>query len=500
MTTTMINDMTGMYGAMMNTGKQSGNKEGDNTFAELMKTANESLDVTKELTPAEKTTDSYKDQSSSLSETKAVSNTKNDNKIKDDNSAAQKKSDVSDKAEKSSEKNANEKVNDTKQSSTQNQVEKSSETEEIPAEVAETVGTQIVNLFMDILGVDEETIASAMDEMGIGEFDLLNPDVLKDFVVNVKADGDVNALLTDENLLESFKELQAGMEEVILQNADGMQMEPETFKGLLVEQDSQSLFETEVVPSEIITSQKTEQVSVEDKANVEKEISGTEEYSVLEDKSVETNQAPKTSEKEEPKNENREEHKGQSEPLFAQVNAESTSSTNNVLETSSVEPQAMISEQAREILEQVRTQIRADVNDGITELQMKLNPENLGNVHLSLTAKEGAVTAQFATENDTVRQALELQIMQLKENLEQQGVKVEAVEVTVSSHGFEQNLEQGNDGNLSEEQEREALRKATRKINLLNGDGEGELEELTEAEEIAVDMMKADGNSMDYKA
>jgi flagellar hook-length control protein FliK len=72
------------------------------------------------------------------------------------------------------------------------------------------------------------------------------------------------------------------------------------------------------------------------------------------------------------------------------------------------------------------------------------------------------------------------------------------VEVTVSSHAFEQNLEQGNDGQSdAEASEQERLRRATRKIDL--GDFAGIQEDLDEADAVTVQMMQADGNKMDYK-
>ena len=154
---------------------------------------------------------------------------------------------------------------------------------------------------------------------------------------------------------------------------------------------------------------------------------------------------------------------------------------------------------AEEILSQVKDQIKANFTGEMTELQMQLNPENLGTVNLSVASRGGNVTAQLHVQNDSVLQALEAQIAQIKESLEAQGVKVNAIEVMVSSHGFEQNLEQGNDSNDQQEEVNENLRKATRKLNLNGGLTDEIIEELDEAEALSAEMMAADGNSMDYK-
>ena len=60
-----------------------------------------------------------------------------------------------------------------------------------------------------------------------------------------------------------------------------------------------------------------------------------------------------------------------------------------------------------------------------------LNPENLGKVHVAVTAKQGIVTAQLTAQNEQVKAALENQMTALKEQFNNQGVKVEAVEITV---------------------------------------------------------------------
>jgi flagellar hook-length control protein FliK len=156
----------------------------------------------------------------------------------------------------------------------------------------------------------------------------------------------------------------------------------------------------------------------------------------------------------------------------------------------------------QEIMDQVIDQIKTQVKDDMTSLDMVLHPASLGHVALNLTSRDGAVTAQLTAQNENVREALQSQIQILKENLEQAGVKIEAVEVTVSSHAFEQNLEQGNDSESEAQmQERERLRRATHRINLGGSDGEGieGIDEIGEAEAVNVAMMQADGRRLDYR-
>ena len=89
-------------------------------------------------------------------------------------------------------------------------------------------------------------------------------------------------------------------------------------------------------------------------------------------------------------------------------------------------------------------------------------------------------------------------MVQLKENFAEQGIKVEAIEVTVQTHPFEQNLEQGRDGNGSREAEAGVGRRRTRRINLNTAFAEDEPQ--TEEDRIAADIMSANGNTVDFTA
>ena len=90
----------------------------------------------------------------------------------------------------------------------------------------------------------------------------------------------------------------------------------------------------------------------------------------------------------------------------------------------------------RDIVYQVVDAIRVNISAESTSLEMNLNPENLGRVSLNIQSRDGVMTAQITAENDTARAAIESQLQILKDNIEAQGVRVEAIEVTVSSFSF----------------------------------------------------------------
>lgn len=150
------------------------------------------------------------------------------------------------------------------------------------------------------------------------------------------------------------------------------------------------------------------------------------------------------------------------------------------------------------IMKQVVSQMKLRMSGDVSEMEMQLHPASLGTIHLQVAFKAGALTAQLTTQSEAVKIALESQMVQLKENLNEQGLKVEAIEVTVSTHEFERNLDQGNqqhnDANQSNKQGR-------RKISLSGIDNLDDMEEeLSEADQITAEIMMKNGNSVDFSA
>lgn len=147
-----------------------------------------------------------------------------------------------------------------------------------------------------------------------------------------------------------------------------------------------------------------------------------------------------------------------------------------------------------DIIRQIVDSIKTNVSQTTTSMELQLTPENLGKVSLLVTAKNGVITAQITASNEVVKNVIENQLIALKDNLNQQGLKVEAVEVTIASHGFEtgKNLEGGNSDSRKND--------ANKNLRRLNLDSLNDLseEELEEDEQLAVKMMLANGGNVDY--
>lgn len=89
--------------------------------------------------------------------------------------------------------------------------------------------------------------------------------------------------------------------------------------------------------------------------------------------------------------------------------------------------------------------------------------------------------------------------MELRQSLNQQGIKVDAIEVTVATHEFEQNLEENARQEQQAQQQMEESQKQTRKnLNLNDLDSMSGL--MSEEEQLAAQIMRDNGNQIDFTA
>ena len=80
----------------------------------------------------------------------------------------------------------------------------------------------------------------------------------------------------------------------------------------------------------------------------------------------------------------------------------------------------------RQIVDQARL-IRTNEN---TEMVIKLNPDHLGDLTLKVSVSQnGSVNASFHSDNAQVRTVIENSLVQLRQELNNQGIKVDSVEV-----------------------------------------------------------------------
>lgn len=148
-----------------------------------------------------------------------------------------------------------------------------------------------------------------------------------------------------------------------------------------------------------------------------------------------------------------------------------------------------------DIVNQVIDQIKLSSGRELTSIEVMLNPERLGSVHVTVTAKNGILSAQIAAQNEQVKTALENQVTALKENFQNQGIKVDAVEITVMTHQFEA----GQNFGQNESERKQSEQKINKKLNL--SDYMDDEDETVNAQDIRrKDSIQNGNSSVEYMA
>lgn len=355
--------------------------------------------------------------------------------------------------------------------------------------VQEVLGTIVQNLIGQITGtfsISEEELQGIMDDLGMTKMDLTDPASLNELLMNISGAQDSFALLTDENLYGNVKGIMNLQNELVGQAQEDLKLAPEEW------QQTVAGIAQKTVAEPVITVEMDDTVNTAAGSRTGEAAIPMQEPEILENQAAQNTQGEKAGDFGE-----KQEHaaNGEHGNLLLQ-NLKEGNFLTQLQQTAQTEEAGPVDTQ--DIMRQIMDYMKVSVKPDSSDLEMQLHPQSLGTLHIQMAAKNGVVTANFITENDTVKAALESQMVQLKENFAEQGIKVEAIEVTVQTHPFEQNLEQGRDGNGSREAEAGVGRRRTRRINLNTAFAEDEPQ--TEEDRIAADMMSANGNTVDFTA
>lgn len=361
----------------------------------------------------------------------------------------------------------------------------------------EAAAAMMLTQAAETLHITEGEVQELLGELDMTEADLLNPEGLKALVLAAAGETDACSFMTDEELMADLKELQGSLAEAMTQVSEATGLDAEAVAVLFENagmQKAQADMGEAVLAAEPVLSAQTEAEPepTEESSEVHTEQSlvkdsGTEEdgAQIMLERSLAGREAGRGEEKplagETPQN-----------PFLQNVQVHTAQET-----VQTAEGTAVFRPDTELIMNQITDYMKAQVSEGMSELEMQLHPESLGSLHVRLIAKEGMVTAQFTAQNDAVKAALESQMIQLQETFEEQGVRVEAIEVMVASHKFDRNLSQ-NSGQQESASDRQPARAKVRRLNLR--DETLEEENLDAEEQLAADMMRQNGGTVDYMA
>lgn len=95
-----------------------------------------------------------------------------------------------------------------------------------------------------------------------------------------------------------------------------------------------------------------------------------------------------------------------------------------------------------ELFAQIVEHAKVVVNNSGSEMEVNLRPEHLGKLQLKVTIENEVVTAKFVAESQQVKEIIENNLGQLKRNLQENGMQVDAIMVSVGNQQGNQEFDQ----------------------------------------------------------
>lgn len=327
--------------------------------------------------------------------------------------------------------------------------------------------------------VSDEDIKAAMELLGLTALDLLSTAKVAKLIEQLTG-TDALTLITNEDMMQSFNNIINVVDDANADIADMLGVKTEEV-GIVLEQNN-------IVP--VVNSEDTakqDNVKESDAKNADDNINQTvdnqESLSEVLAKKITTESDGKT------KNNMSESNEANNKVTYADVADNMISNITDTFADIITEDISTVKE--ADIVNQVIDSVKLMASRELTSMEVMLNPEHLGSVHITVTARNGIVSAQIAAQNEQVKTALENQMVTLREQFESQGLKVDAVEITVMAHSFEA----GQNFGQSESERKQGESKVHRKLDLSSFD-----DELEEDLESTAPAPKAEGSSVEYLA
>lgn len=376
-------------------------------------------------------------------------------------------------AQKSAEKEQVQQTEDT----AAEEPEQEEENGEPDAVLLSDVMQQILQQITEQLGVSPEEVLQAMDALGISAEDLSQNMAA---LLSELTGTDQMAVLTDESLYTQVSDLANAVEQTIEELADTLGMDKEQLTTLL--QDSVKEPEEPVIV--------VEQESAAPVTDMQQESTGDQEVQTTTTTDIEAEQ-PRETKRDENGN-------MQQQMQDMQKPAENLQQTQGSAIAAEQTTERFDLQRTQKIIDQIADYVKIHSGEKLTSMEIALNPASLGSVNLHVSSKGGVISAQLYAQDEAVRAALESQVAALKESLEAQGMKVDAIEITEHSHQLEQNLDQ----NGGQQESAEAQKKSGRRLLNLDELPEEEAyeEKMTQAEKLQIEMMRMGGNKLNFQA
>lgn len=403
----------------------------------------------------------------------------------------------------------------------------SSITDKKAQEITDDISSQIVEKVTDDLDISEDELNNAMQLLGLTAMDLLNPANLAALYCEVTGSvSDPQALVLNADFTALFND----MSQIASENAAQLDLLSQ-----LTASDDGEILNTDIISSAdapetaeaadgVTTPEKTVDISYDNATASNQNINDTADEAVkVYDGSAKDGSYQNTDEGTSSgetgngvtsgENTDKSQTKVQADSSFDDSDEHVLQHDDALSDNSTLH--ASVSEQLNTDTSFERSQSqshsRVDTTDIIRQIvdsisisntteesaiELQLTPESLGRMYINISQKNSEISARIAVSNEAVKEALQTQMVNLKEALNNSGIRVNEVEITVASHEFERNLEQGA-ANDSRQQE---------STNSYNGSSSSDrgidsnMMQASDKERLVTQIMRDNGNSVDFTA
>lgn len=336
--------------------------------------------------------------------------------------------------------------------------------------LVQSVNDKITDVVKDALEIDDATLANAMAALGLAPLDLLDVANMQQLVLFINGSSDVTDLLTDEFMMMDLNNLADAIGQIDWEGMTGMSKEDfmqvleqslsmtdnntvQTVQEDVIPVTAEVYTEEADVPEDVqlLSNTKAETVvkeTAETAQEVQKQPEDQPDVEIVQTREnpVKDNTAGTNQQMADNQTESAMQGSTQTETKEP-VQGEALNGTNAFLQNlgkavaevqGNPSSQQSNQQQMVDIVNQVIEQVKVTLGKETTTMQMQLNPENLGKVLISVTSKNGVMTANFTVQTEEAKEALQSQMYSLREAIESRSLKVDAVEVEVSDFAFSQ--------------------------------------------------------------
>lgn len=362
-------------------------------------------------------------------------------------------------------------------------------------EVLGSAAGQVISQIAQTFEISEDAVMQVMSEMGMEPLDVLKPDMLSNLMLEIGGAADSMELLTNEALYGGFKEVMTVLDDTLAETAQKLNVSPEELQQVIRQMPEADLLNAQmpesneaegVLPIEVTVEEADSDMQTVVKQDVQTNIS---ENAQPETSDITAGSADQNASRDSRRDSTENDGNGENQILAQLRENRLQPQVNQTVQTTAAS--FVTDMETQDIMRQIMDYMRVQIKPEVTNVEMQLHPASLGTLQVQVASEGGVLTAKFVTQSETVKAALESQMIQLQESFSQQGVRVEAIEVTVQTHQFESNLEQGR-GRNQEPQERRG------RVRRLILDGQlttEEIKELNAEELLEARMMEANGNA-----